>query len=413
MGQANKVHLFYTHNPLDKNSSLPSPCILNLQALWPEGVLEAKRVGNQIPPPPNVLAEEQELRLYLLSLPANKRTIVENSLVIKIPNLIPRKEICFSPEENGEKYIEAFLNNVPRYNNQPILTIYPLLDYAKCPRFFWYKYILRLSIFPTISEVLTGRERGTLIHNTLEKFLYPLIGVEGEKNKDLISPNNLIKIFHNQALELKKRSSVGRLPIFEETLLELQNILLLWLERQNSFKDIKIIHLEWSFNANNKFGYSPLKIEAKSGQFYLQGRCDRIDVKEDKYLIRDYKLSYTKRYEPPKKTDIGAVSNNDSNGNYPSKENISRRISHYPLLMYALAWQEYITNQNLPVKEIQCLFEFLDPNNTYQLLYSSPKEISEIALLYDLLKQGNFEPNPLENEMMCDYCEYSNICEKS
>jgi hypothetical protein len=407
LNQTKKAYLFYSLKDDFNKPKNPSHFISSLMALWPDGELKPKTMaslGLLSPPRGDLTAEENELRLYLLSLQDSMRDEIIKKLDLKLPNLIPRemsrpraKENTFSPE-----VMEAFVNSLGKYPRSddkgkakdktgPILDLGFFRDYDFCPRYFWHKRILRISLFPTESEEIRAYEMGTIFHDVLQKFLEPLVGkIRNKIPNDLVSRQKLEEVFQSVSDGFKENNSIGREEVFEKSLNNLKFSLLSWLERQNNFENVNIFDLEWSFGDKDDDA-PPLMINSSRGAFYLKGRIDRIDKLDDGiYLIKDYKLSHKDKYKI-------------------NEDKLDSSV--YPILAYCMAVRQNMDD----LKDVASEFEFLRSIDDKPFFYQNKNLAGAIekmkklfSTIYENVLSGNIKPLSKSN---CENCDYSGICD--
>jgi hypothetical protein len=411
LNQTKKAYLFYSEKNDANKATNPSHFISSLMALWPGGELSPKNMsslGLLSPPRGDLTAEENELRLYLLSLSEKRRWEIIKQLDLKLPDLIPRNISIPRATEHtvAREVINAFIEGLPKYpgpkkNNGKICETGPLLDvgfftdYHFCPRYFWYQRILKLTYFPEESEVIHGYDTGTIFHKTLEKFLDPLVGKTGSQiDKNLISKEKFEEIFYQVASDFREINAIGRDLVFDKEIEKLKENLFEWLERQNGFKDANILHLEWSFGARDGDD-KPLKIKSSKGVFYLNGRIDRIDRSKDgNYVIKDYKLSISDKY----RLDPNRADEPDA--------------AIFPMLMYSMAVKRNLCQKS---EDIHAIFEFIRKKKSKEPyifqcenilgVYKEPEKI--FSTIYENILSGVITPISNNN---CETCSFVNIC---
>ncbi|MDR1086244.1 MAG: PD-(D/E)XK nuclease family protein [Deltaproteobacteria bacterium] len=348
LGQADEVVLSYTEfdNGSPPRQLLPSPVIESLKALWPENSLKTLKMSDKLKA--SELADPSELLVCL----AEKTDTLPPELAPYIPDLNPQalwNQIKSRSRPGASAVLDAravrkWLKGLRDYDGIPIIPIPALRDYAFCSRLFWYGYVLGLSGPAGAVEDWSFFDQGSFIHGVLEQFLNPLVS---KSSRGDYSWNKLKEIFELFASNLAETSAVGRLPLFEETLLSLKNLLKGWLARQDGFQRAQVYALEWAFGLKDKEkGWSgrvpPLILGAGEERFGLAGRIDRLDLTGDGLNILDYKLTYSDSY------CTGTV---DSPADVPEK--LSGK--HYAVMVYRLAAARHFK------KPVSAQFEFINP----------------------------------------------------
>ncbi|MDR2460740.1 MAG: PD-(D/E)XK nuclease family protein [Deltaproteobacteria bacterium] len=385
LAQGQKVYLSYSAKDANNKLTNPSPLVEGVKDLWPKDTFTTLKMGSEVPPPGDILADPSELFIYLKSLGKEERKRVTESLgkSYSLPEDIfkdPALKISQEEKRIPSFIIKSFLARSVTKTDEPILSIGVLADYTHCPKLFWYEKILSLETFPEELEEYSHLNRGILLHATLEEFLRPLVGKDGKASPSLFSKERLIAILEEKAQEMAQKIPLGREPIYRRILARLTKQLILWLQRQENIHLSRVLALEWEF---------PLvKIDTKYGSFYLKGRADRVDTIDGKIHVKDYKLNFRNTYKVSSKSTVPATST-------------------FALNVYALAAEEHYKGQS-----VSASFEFI---------HYKAKEPSEVPLLpvgkeffagiYERLYEGILEQNPdypIKNQ--CDYCPYYNIC---
>ncbi|MDR2350719.1 MAG: PD-(D/E)XK nuclease family protein, partial [Deltaproteobacteria bacterium] len=305
LAQANQVYLFWSAKEKNNRAAKPAHFISGLAALFPEGALKPKKpeaLGLQSPPKGSMAADENELRLYLLSLPEDLREKALEKSGIRLKDLVPGRSRFprTIPDFAAPEVIENYLRQRGKTDSDgPTLTADALKTYADCPRAFWFGEILGLEPLPEEIVEFPAKDRGTILHKTLEKFLRPLVGIDVRENQELVSWERLRESFDETAREHQKSRPVGRRPVFEAVLSKSEHLLKSWHGRQDFKGDGTITAVEWEFDVDKG---NAVKIGTGADAFYLRGRVDRIDVSprgsdNPVYVAKDYKLRFRDDYK--------------------------------------------------------------------------------------------------------------------
>ncbi|MDR3153519.1 MAG: PD-(D/E)XK nuclease family protein [Deltaproteobacteria bacterium] len=402
-------------------------------------------MGRAVPPEPRLLASPEELRLHLIrlpeaSIPAALKAAGEGPAFCRpLSPLLPQAP---SRLKYPEERLEAWLRSLASHEGRPVVYIGHLTDYAACPRKFWYGHILGIQPEPEADAQWSSRDQGTLLHSVLEEFLAPLAGLKpGERPPGLVSSRRLIGIFREKAREAenlaemvseegedraperpgkaakeRKTGSLGRLPVFRDSLAKLERALLRWHFREDGFPH-EILAVEWRFGrGKSRRGEAaadgaqarggapsapPLKVESESGAFYMEGRLDRVDRLPDGGLrVIDYKMRHSGYYAGKPKPE--ALS--PSAGGFPLRP-VGIRVSHCQLLVYRLAAERYLLGR------ASARYEFMSPPHEKSFIEGDPGGPEVLSALWENLLERHTEPaDGLTDEATCAYCDYARLC---
>ncbi|MDR2905137.1 MAG: PD-(D/E)XK nuclease family protein [Helicobacteraceae bacterium] len=169
------------------------------------------------------------------------------------------KQIFF-PQANIKKQQDEEI--VLDINLPEPLSATKLKTYLTCKRKFYYQYIKGLKENPAIRESVISHEVGVILHNALAK-----------------------NLSYNDTIEFIKKSAAGDQRLLFETRLweaRLKSFFMKEIERKNE----GWIHIESELNLDGEFN-----------GIKLEGRIDRIDRKDDQFVILDYKSKTPKNDE--------------------------------------------------------------------------------------------------------------------
>lgn len=168
-----------------------------------------------------------------------------------------------------------------------------LTNYIRNPIDFYYDKVLGIKRYEEVEESVAFNTLGTVIHNTLEDFYKPLVGVylKAEHLKQMRSKITSTVAFHFKE-EFKEGDITNgkNLIIFEISKRYISNFLDTELDDLKKGNTIKIVAIE----TNNKV---PIYIENISKTVNLTGKVDRVDNYNGVIRIIDYK---TGKVEPGK-----------------------------------------------------------------------------------------------------------------
>jgi hypothetical protein len=170
-----------------------------------------------------------------------------------------------------------------------------LIAYLDCRLRFYFKYVAKLYEPEEVQEEMDPMIFGNILHNAME-LLYKAF-IEREK-RDVVHPEDIFwiredingalnKTFikHYNIKNVKKFKLEGRSLIAADVLRKFMNKIL---DHDANYAPFKIIGLE----ASAKEGYSlefPIAVGEKTRKVRMQGIIDRIDLKDGKVRVIDYK----------------------------------------------------------------------------------------------------------------------------
>lgn len=296
----------------------------------------------------------------------------------------------------------------PRDNKDLVVSCTMIETLAKCPFAYFMRYILGVKaperIEPDPERWLSRLDRGKLLHDLYCEFMRRLTGA-GER------------VDYGRHIEPMKELAL--------TLLELQkkqlppaNDLLYQIEKTEIIKCCEVflrshMRLEGHYPAYFEvpFGFGPGEVR-KAGfgkaepveiklpenkRFQLSGRIDRIDRRDDGYVVIDYKTGSPRSYKEH------------------SYLNRGRQIQH---VLYSFAAEQLLKEcgaENPKVVEAGYFFPTEIGEGKLVMHDQTQKEIALELLecLFDLIQKGSFHVVDDEKDEACSYCDYGQVCRKA
>jgi len=283
-----------------------------------------------------------------------------------------------------------------------------LITYIQCPLHFYLKFIEKITAPQSFDQTNESAVIGTVIHEVLKEIFIQLqqntaqfatILSEFEKNIDEI----LSRVFHNQ-------KEIGNEDITKGKL-----FLAYQIAKKSIVDYINIVHKEWQNSHPQIIAVeAPLVAEVTAHKLCLTGTADRIELRDNKITILDYK---TGKVEAKKLSC--------------SRENLNEIFQkpEYHQLFQLLCYVWLYQNCHLPslvlTNEFQCgiiAFQELYKQNDVYIYFAEidkDKVLSDdILLLFEehleLLfssildeKTAFCQTDDLES---CKYCDYKGIC---
>jgi len=356
----------------------------------------------------NSLAEKsrflEQLEFEVKKQKLQQRVNIKPKENFVVPFLFPANESKISIKKTA-----SILEKITNHCYSPS----SLIAYIQCSLKFYWRYIEKITPAPeVIDESNESAIIGTVIHNVLEEVFsqlqqkpaqFSIILSEFEKNMDEV----LFRVFKNQP-ELKHEDiEHGKLflafQIVKKTVLDY----------------IEVVRTEWK-----KFLYQIictetwLNTEISIGEknLRLAGKADRIEMRDNKVTILDYKTGKVEAGNLKCKTeDIAEIFEN------------SKFSQLFQLLCYAYLYQNDNVNSLVKTAEVQCgiiAFQELYKQNEEYIYYA--KINKEKTLSAEILQQ--FEEHlkqiffsildvetaftQTEDEDNCKYCDYRGVCNK-
>lgn len=236
-----------------------------------------------------------------------------------------------------------------------------LAAYDNCPKQYYFNFILKVPV--------QGKAQfsfGKTMHASLERVMELVISREkGKKFGEIISRKEMIDIFEASWVDDWYKTKAEKAEYFEKGKEIVRGFF-------DKYKDeiIKPVYLEEGFK------FKIAGDEEKS----FKGVIDRIDECEDGFKIVDYKTG-----KPKEKLALE---------------------DKKQLLIYQLASSQIFDK---PIKKMS--FYYLDDNTEVEFL-GTEKELEKVEKsvteTIDQIKAGEFIAKP---GMLCDFCDFANICE--
>jgi len=356
----------------------------------------------------NSLAEKSRF-LEQLEFEVKKQNL-QQSVNIKpkenfvVPFLFPANESKISIKKTAS-ILEKIINHCYSPSS--------LIAYIQCPLKFYWRYIEKITPAPEVfDESNESAIIGTVTHNVLEEVFsqlqqkpaqFSIILSEFEKKMNEV----LFRVFKNQPELEHEDIEHGKLflafQIVKKTLLDYIEVI-----RAEWEKSLyQIICTETWLNTEISIGEKNLR---------LAGKADRIEMRDNKVTILDYKTGKVEAVNLKCKTeDIAEIFEN------------SKYSQLFQLLCYAYLYQNDKVNSLVKTAEVQCgiiAFQELYKQNEEYIYYAniSKEKIltAEILQLFaEHLKQifssildVETAFTQTEDEDNCKYCDYRGVCNK-
>jgi hypothetical protein len=286
-----------------------------------------------------------------------------------------------------------------------------LITYIKCPLCFYLKYIEEITVSKPFDPMNEKAVIGTVIHKVLEMIFIELQDTPSQF-ADIISKYQttideiLPLVFHAQKEVLDQDITQGKLflayKIAQKSILEYLTVI--DQEWQNSL--FQIIATEITLTAN---------LDIAERQLCMKGTVDRIEVRENKVTILDYKTGKVNAAKLKcNVADFDAILNDPTN------------TQLFQLLCYAYLYQNTKETSLVSTNELQCgiiAFQELYKQNDNYIQYvkidKEPLLTKDILLRFEnylkqllasILDDENQFCQTDDREKNCVYCDYQGIC---
>jgi len=280
--------------------------------------------------------------------------------------------------------------------------------WAKCPFRYYLQHILEVPVLERPEEILTisPQDRGSLVHNILERFVKTLQG-KGQLPGygDPWDSNHralLVQIAEEEFAKTESLGLTGRPLLWDVVMSEIRDDLSLFLKKDSEFRAqmmTRPMEVEWQFGFGEACQCPPVVLDIGGGQqIMFRGIIDRLDSDESgtKLFIVDYKTGSSYPYRDMRDDPLGAG-------------------THLQLPVYALAAQSGFGQEC----EVQAAYWFISAKAGFEtrgMILSEQLERnfgSTVRLIVSCIEGGLFPANPGSGGAgynNCAYCDYARIC---
>ena len=350
------------------------------------------------------LGEAYEFDLLLASNASNSQSFRQNLLEQK----------CFNRLSKGIEYIRAKrsnrfteydgnVNGLPHLIEIGTMSASLLQDYATCPYRFFLSQSLNVEELQEPDEELTlsSMDRGTLVHDILEKF----VAQRDLSSSDEVQSDLMCDIARQEFTDFRNRNPIGHPTLYRVETSNLLSRLQKWrLIEFNQLGDLPSSHTETRFGFEEHNSNVGLNLQDGS-VIKLRGMIDRIALSEDGYTatVLDYKTGGQGSYLDVDKDPVAAG-------------------TKLQLAVYMLAARTILPS----VKDISAAYWFVfEEGNIKFRPKSFADETDAMSRLHDVaeviangIKQGIFPARPgdvntqtgVSSWENCQFCPYTSVC---
>ena len=280
--------------------------------------------------------------------------------------------------------------------------------YLNCPLKFYFHYVVRLPEPDELKEEIDGVLFGNIFHDSMEELYKNFVGKTVERadleqlgKKGLLIENEITKQiarhYFKQEPPFKKEIKLeGKsLLIFEN----IKTYLFQLIRQDMDYAPFRVVSLEQSYKR---------VVEVNGRQLWVGGKIDRIDEKEGKMRVLDYKTGNVKYLSAPTVEDLFERDAKD-----PKKEILQALIYCWGL------------SEKLPGKDIQPgiynLRKLFESKFRWEIEISRKKIVfsdvepefeEELQKLLAEIYNEDTGFNQTEHAEKCRYCPYSGICRR-
>ncbi len=229
-----------------------------------------------------------------------------------------------------------------------------LSTYDKCPRQYYYSYILGIPGAPKTYFFL-----GSVVHKVVEIITKKMKGGENVDESDALKLLDTLwnpSVYRSEPEEKKDRELA-------------EEMIRMFLRAQASMPGEILGIEEW--------------VEMEIGGKRIHGRVDRMDLVDDNIVVIDYKTSKTPTSGPKLKKDF----------------------------QMGLYWMGTEEAKGIPVRSVGHWYLRHDKRKMVEITPDELEEIKRRALeIIQNIEAGNFEATP--NYQTCKYCDFRELCEE-
>jgi CRISPR/Cas system-associated exonuclease Cas4 (RecB family) len=288
--------------------------------------------------------------------------------------------------------------------------------YLNCPLRFYFRYIAGIKEPDEVTEEIDYLLFGNILHKAINIIYKPYInniiskdilrGITGKKN---IIESALNKAFSDEYL--KESGKRGKLQIAGRNLIikeVIQKYLIQIIHIDSHYAPFRIVSLEHPYSAT-----VPAIIGNKKVNIQIGGKIDRIDEKEGKLRIIDYKTGKTENSFK----GIDTLFNNDS----------VRNDAAFQVFLYSLILSENMRQPDI-IPGLYFMREIFNENYDFRIILNKGRNDKQPINSYSLIAD-EFSRNLIntiqdiynedkdyiqtDNTDTCKHCPYSGICHRN
>ncbi|ATP58200.1 ATP-dependent nuclease subunit B [Pedobacter ginsengisoli] len=323
------------------------------------------------------------------------------------------RELKIVVEKNGdvlkglEKYFKR--NSTAKYDKKISATAFT--DYNTCSLRFFYKNIAGLKEPKDLPDRIEANLIGSALHTVMEVFYEPVTGQE--VTADFIKEretrlSDLCEFALAKELKLNAAKTGTQTPALQQIVLQvLEQYALKILRNDEKLTPFKIEELE---NKSDYVMLYPIEVGSKSQNIWLYGIIDRVDVKDGKIRIVDYKTGK----DQLKYKDFPSLFEDQAKDH--NKALIQTLF--YTYVYEQVKKRQYVEPHLYTVRDFKEGTLFKEKHKGGLLLQDQSLEAFK-SMFADKLREKLeelFDENipfvQTENKENCGYCPYKDICQR-
>jgi ATP-dependent helicase/DNAse subunit B len=306
-----------------------------------------------------------------------------------------------------EKYFKR--NSTPKYDKKISATAFT--DYNTCSLRFFYKNIAGLKEPKDLPDRIEANLIGSALHTVMEVFYEPTVGAEitadfiKEREKKL---SDICESALAKELKLNAAKAGTQTPALQQIVLQvLEQYALKILRNDEKLTPFKIEELE---NKNDYVMLYPIGTEGKNRNIWLYGIIDRVDVKDGKIRIVDYKTGK----DQLKYKDFPSLFEDQAKDH--NKALIQTLF--YTYVYEQVKGRQYVEPHLYTVRDFKEGTLFKEKQKGGLILQDQSLEAFKSMFADKLNEKLNelFDENipflQTENKENCSYCPYKDICQR-
>jgi ATP-dependent exoDNAse (exonuclease V) beta subunit len=335
-----------------------------------------------------------------------KKQHLQKTIHIEHSTYIPSFSFPVNEAKINIAKTENILQKLIKYKYSPT----SLNTYLKCPLQFYWKHVEKISFSAHFDQTNESAVIGTIIHEVLKE-----IFVDLQKNSAQFT--TILEGYENNIDEVLTRTFHTIPEIGNEDITQGKLYIVYQVAKKSILDYIKIVHQEWAISSFQIIATETsleAEIEINKQKLYLVGKADRIEMRDNKVTILDYKTG-----------SVNANKLKSKGEGFETNFTDPEYAQLFQLLCYAYLYQNNLQNTLVQTTEMQCgiiTFQQLYQQNEDYILYVEIDKdkvlTNHILHMVDLqLKQilssiidVNTPFSQTGNTDNCKYCDYKTIC---
>jgi CRISPR/Cas system-associated exonuclease Cas4 (RecB family) len=334
-----------------------------------------------------------------------KKQNLQQTIKIEHPEYIP--PFSFSVNQNiSIAKTESILQKLVDFKYSPT----SLNAYIQCPLQFYWKFIEKITVAKDFDQTNESAVIGTVIHEVLKE-----IFTEIQENSAIFA--DILVNYAKNIDEIMTRVFCAQPEIGNEDITQGKLFLAYQVAKKSILDYIKIIHQEWETSPFQIIATEiPLvaEIEVNEQKLSFKGTADRIEMRDNKVTVLDYKTGFVDAKKLKSKAE-------DLEEHFTNPE----YAQLFQLLCYAHLYQNDALHKLVQTAEIQCgiiSFQQLYKQEEEYIFYAEvnkdkilTKEVlnrfeETLKQIFSAILDEKTAFCQTNNTKNCKYCDYKTIC---